>query len=80
MTHRIIRFKEVKHRDGRSKSTLYAAMADGTFPSPIKLGARSVGWLESELNAMIAARAKGFSEAEIRKFVECLVSARKDVA
>jgi len=31
-------------------------MARGTFPKAIKLGARSVGWLESEINAWIEAQ------------------------
>jgi prophage regulatory protein len=34
---------------GLSTSTLYAMMAEGTFPKPLKLGARAVGWRESDL-------------------------------
>jgi len=31
-------------------------MSEGAFPEPISLGARSVGWIESEINAWIAQR------------------------
>jgi len=31
-------------------------MAEGSFPEPIALGARSVGWIESEADAWIAQR------------------------
>ncbi len=53
---KIIRLQTVKARCGLSRSTLYNRMAAGEFPSPIALGARSVGWVESEINAWIAAR------------------------
>lgn len=53
---KIIRLQAVKARCGLSRSTLYNRMAAGEFPSPIALGARSVGWVESEINGWIAAR------------------------
>jgi prophage regulatory protein len=80
MTERIIRFKEVKHRTGKSKSAVYSAITDGTFPSPIKLGARMVGWREKEIDAMIAARIRGVSDDEIRDIVRQLQAERKEVA
>lgn len=53
---KIIRLKAVKARCGLSRSTLYNRIATGEFPSPVSLGPRSVGWLESEINAWIASR------------------------
>ncbi|MGP8271865.1 MAG: helix-turn-helix transcriptional regulator [Terracidiphilus sp.] len=53
---KIIRLHAVKARCGLSRSTLYNRMAAGEFPSSVSLGARSVGWVESEINAWIAAR------------------------
>jgi prophage regulatory protein len=53
---RIIRLKAVKARCGLSRSTLYNRMAAGEFPRAVTLGARSVGWIESEIDAWIAAR------------------------
>jgi len=31
-------------------------MAESSFPEPISLGARSAGWIESEIDAWIAQR------------------------
>lgn len=43
-------------RTGYSRSSIYLKMQDGTFPKPIKLGARAVGWLESEIEEWLQAR------------------------
>ena len=34
---------------GLPRSTIYLYMKNGSFPKAIKLGERSVGWLESDL-------------------------------
>jgi prophage regulatory protein len=31
-------------------------MAEGTFPKPVKLGPKAVGWVEEEIDAWIRAR------------------------
>lgn len=54
----ILRRPQVEARTGLSRSTLYQYIQDGLFPTPVSLGARAVGWLESEVTAWIAARAK----------------------
>lgn len=56
MNQRIIRLPEVKTRTGQSRSTLYQQIKEGKFPSPIKLTTHAVGWIESEVDAWIAAR------------------------
>ena len=56
MTERILRRPEVETRTGLSRSTIYAWMAEGCFPVPIKLGARLVGWRETNLTAWLEAR------------------------
>lgn len=43
------------------------------------MGKRSVGWLESEINAIVFARAKGQSDEEIRSLVKQLVEQRKNI-
>jgi prophage regulatory protein len=48
---RIIRLPELKELTGMSRSCIYAAMADGKFPAPKKLGARAVGWLARDVEA-----------------------------
>jgi prophage regulatory protein len=52
----ILRRKQVEKRTGLSRSTIYLRIQEGTFPRPIKLGARAVGWLENEIEAWLAAR------------------------
>ncbi|WP_348984600.1 AlpA family phage regulatory protein [Aliiroseovarius sp. S2029] len=44
---------------GLSRSTLYAMMAEGTFPKPIKLGKRAVGWRAIDIEAWFEARSLG---------------------
>lgn len=56
-THEILRRPAVTHKTGLASSSLYAAIARGEFPKPIKLGERSVGWLSREVDAWIEARA-----------------------
>lgn len=53
----IIRQTEVLRRTGFSRSTLYMRIAKGEFPHQVSLGARSVGWLEEEVDTWIAQRA-----------------------
>jgi prophage regulatory protein len=52
----ILRRKQVEARTGLSRSTIYQQINDGVFPSPVSLGARAVGWLESEINAWISGK------------------------
>jgi prophage regulatory protein len=53
---KILRLKTVLGRTGLTRSMTYALLKDDLFPRPINLGARAVGWLESEIDAWIAAR------------------------
>ncbi len=53
---RILRLPEVKRRTGLSRTTIYERIKTGVFPKHISLGARSVGWLEHEIEAWIATR------------------------
>ena len=52
---RIIKLPELIDRTGMSRSRIYAAMAEGRFPVPRKLGVRAVGWLARDIDAWIAA-------------------------
>ena len=56
-THpRIIRLSEVIPRTGLSRSTIYNLINEGSFPTKIKLGARSIGFLESDISSWILDR------------------------
>ena len=46
----ILRLPQVRKITGLSRSTLYARIAQGTFPKQIQLGEKSVGWLDSEIS------------------------------
>jgi prophage regulatory protein len=44
----------VKARTGLSRSSIYQHMADGSFPRTVSLGARAVGWVESDVEDWIS--------------------------
>ncbi len=50
----ILRLPTVKARTGLSRSTIYLHVADGSFPRPVSLGARAVGWVESDIEGWIS--------------------------
>ncbi len=56
MSKIIKRLNGVKVMVGLSRSTIYSLMAAGKFPKSIPLGERSVGWLESDIQAWIDSR------------------------
>ena len=53
---RLLRFPEVMARTGKSRAGIYAAINQGDFPCPVKLGSMSVAFIESEINAWIESR------------------------
>ncbi len=56
MFTKILRRPDVERITGLSRSTLYAMMAEGTFPKPVKLGKRAVGWREADIAAWLNSR------------------------
>jgi len=68
----ILRRKQVEARTGLSRSTIYARLPtiyarlrrnpkrpsdyDPTFPKPVAVGAKAVGWIEAEVEAWLAAQ------------------------
>ena len=63
MTHKILRLPEVKETTGLSRSSIYLRIANKEFPSPISLGGRAVGWLESDIQSWLNERIEGSKEA-----------------
>lgn len=53
---RLIRLKEVQHRVGLGRSTIYRWMAEGKFPKPIQLGGYAVAWAQEDIDGWIATR------------------------
>jgi len=50
----LLRLPMVKQTTGLSKSTIYARIAEGTFPKQIPLGPRLVVWVEADVQDWIA--------------------------
>jgi prophage regulatory protein len=53
MSNKILRLPAVKSKTGLSRSTIYARVAQGTFPPALILGPNTVGWLEAEVERWI---------------------------
>ncbi|OYX76162.1 MAG: transcriptional regulator [Sphingomonadales bacterium 32-65-25] len=53
---RLIRLKEVQHRVGLGRSTIYRWMAEGKFPKPVQLGGYAVAWAEDDIQLWILCR------------------------
>jgi prophage regulatory protein len=60
----INRLPAVKDQVGLSRSTIYKMISEGSFPAPISLGPRAVGWLQSEIEAWLDKQIK-FSRESI---------------
>jgi prophage regulatory protein len=54
MSRKILRLPIVLDRTGLSRSTVYLRVSEGKFPRPVSLGARAVGWIETEVEEWIA--------------------------
>jgi prophage regulatory protein len=54
MQEKLIRIKAVIDVTGKSRSSIYADIAKGSFPKPVAIGARAVAWPQSEVSAWVA--------------------------
>ncbi len=52
----LIRLPKLLQRVPKSKAWIYQSIKEGSFPAPINIGARSVAWVESEIDDWIKAR------------------------
>lgn len=52
----ILKMPDVINRTGISRAVIYARVGDGSFPKPIKLGPRAIGWVEAEIEEWLQAR------------------------
>ncbi len=53
---RIFRMNELCQIYGFSRSTIYRLIESGRFPKPIKISARAVGWISTDLDEWLATR------------------------
>jgi prophage regulatory protein len=56
MTYTILRMPEVCAKTGLSRPTIYERLKKHNFPSPISLGDRAIGFIESEIDEWIESR------------------------
>ena len=64
--YRIIRREEVSQLTGLARATIYKKVADGSFPPPIRLGTRSVGWRLSDIVGWLQAEERRWDPLEVR--------------
>ena len=73
----ILRLSGVLNATGhRSPSSIYDRIKAGTFPRPVPIGARAVGWPDYEVEQINAARIAGADDDTIRALVENLHAER----
>ena len=69
MIDTILRRPQVQAACGLSRSSIYAHVALGTFTRPVKIGLRSIGWPQRDIEALNHARIAGVSDDGIRQLV-----------
>lgn len=52
----VLRLADVIRATGLRRSTIYERVARGTFPRPLRLSDRAVGWLSDEVRAWVHER------------------------
>jgi len=52
----IQRLPEVKNRTGLSRSSIYLKIKDGSFPKPIRISKRAIGWPNNVIDEWIDQR------------------------
>ena len=55
MTMKFLKLQNVMSITGLSRSSIYLAIAEGRFPKQVNLGARSIAFLESEVQEWMEA-------------------------
>lgn len=75
----LIRLPAVEKLTGKKKSSLYANIANGTWPPPVSAGGRTSAWPLHECRALLAARISGADDEAIRALVKNLIADRKNI-
>lgn len=60
----IIRAKELQRLIGLSRTTIWRMERTGSFPRRVRLGINTVGWMEDEILAWLAARPRGMTSQQ----------------
>ncbi len=76
MATSLLRLPAVMAQCGLSRSSVYARAKKGLFPKPVALTAHARGWVDFEVQAVIAARIAGQSDEQVRALVASLEQRR----
>lgn len=52
-TRRLLRTPTVEQITGLKRAEIYSRVKKGTFPTPVKLGRRSLAWVEADIQNWI---------------------------
>ncbi|PAW34900.1 dipicolinate synthase [Pantoea vagans] len=63
---RLIRMPEVLSKTGFKKSWIYLLISNNSFPKSIKMGPRSVAFVEAEIDQWILERINGSRNYEVK--------------
>jgi prophage regulatory protein len=58
----LLRRHDVQVVTGLSRSGLYAAIKQGTFPVPVKIGLRAVAWRSRDISKWVSDKCGGISK------------------
>lgn len=72
----LLRLPSVEAAVGFRRSAIYGRIARGLFPAPVELGPRSVAWVKTEVEIILAAIIRGATEDELRAAVADIHRAR----
>ena len=76
----ILRLPSVKGRVGhKSDASVYNDIRAGLFTAGVSIGQRAKGWPDYEVDALIAARIAGKTDAELRELVKVLHAKRTEL-
>jgi prophage regulatory protein len=59
---KMFRVKDVIKKIPISRSGIWSSVKKGTFPKPVRIGARSVAWTQSQLDEWLESRREASNE------------------
>ena len=63
---KILRMPEVCEIAGLGKSTIYRKLSEGSFPAPLRLGHRAMGWMTRDIVGWLEDPGRAWDPSEVR--------------
>lgn len=76
----MLRAPETAKKAGLGISTLWRDVKAGTFVPPVRLGPRTVAWIEAEVDAVLEAKTKmsrSHQNLDLRAFVDEIIRSKR---